>query len=84
MAESIYTLRQAHNRLAGRSVGLRPEQPTTTLAQQRATQKQSDILALPQDVSFWQPLQVTSGENIGLFYFLPDYDTPGDTTKVLR
>lgn len=84
MADAIRLNRDAQQKLAAQGVGLRSDQPTATLANQRARGQQSDIFAMPVDGTNWRPLQVldVGDSNFGRFYFLPDYDVPGDTTKV--
>lgn len=88
MAEGIYSLREAHKRLAGRGIGGRPEQPTLMASQKGAASggAAAHIMGMPQDVSEWQELQCTdvTSANLGLFWFRPDYDKPGDPTKPIR
>lgn len=88
MPEGIEVIRKGHARLVGRALGLRPEQPNVTVGQQRVTGggRQTDVFAMPHNGGSWQALQVTDplSANFGLFYFLPDYDIPGDPTKIVR
>jgi hypothetical protein len=86
MAEAIEALRMAFGRAAARQVGLREEQPMLSVAQQRLMGDRTDLFALPQDTTDWLPLQdITPGSHtFGQFFFLPDYDTPGEATMIVR
>lgn len=69
--------RQAQN-VGANGAGRRRNAAYVTLAQQRAGDAISDILALPVDNTSWQPLGVvdTSDPNFGAFYFNPFYSDP--------
>jgi len=84
--DGIRLVREAHQALAAKGVGLVSNQPTGTLANQRSRGQQSDVYAMPVEGDNWQPLQVIDPDSadFGLFFFLPDFDVPGDTTKVVR
>lgn len=87
MADGIRLMRAAVAQHAGSALGLRVDQPTGTVANQRTRgASNSDVYALPVDATSWEPLQVmdTASPNFSKFYFLPGYDVPGDTTKVIR
>lgn len=79
MADSAEIYRNAVKKIAASGVGLRSDQPTTTLANQKMRGQASDVYAMPVDGTGWQPLQVMDpgDANFGLFYFLPDYSVPG-------
>lgn len=85
MADAVRLNRDAMQILASRGVGLRSDQPTSMLANQRTRGNQSDVYAMPVDGTNWHPLQDLDVESdtFGAFFFLPGYDTPGDTTKVV-
>lgn len=78
MPESLDFLRRAHAQNTARRVGLHPEQPRYMVAQLRAASHESEILAFPEDVLAYSPLQDSNGN----FYFIPDYDTPDDGSIV--
>lgn len=65
----IELMRQAVAQLAARRVGLRTEQPRTTVTQHRTRGEESAILALPDDLRYWYPLQ----DNTGAFYSMVDF-----------
>lgn len=77
MSEQLHSWRQGMKRLNGRAIGMKPEQPTDLVGQQRIQQNQDAIFALPVDVSQRRSLQVTSGADIGKLYFLPGVSIPG-------
>lgn len=86
MADGIGLLRATVARHVAQKVGLRPEQPTASVANQKTIRNQSDVYVMPVDGQEWFPLQVldTNSDDFGLFYFYPGYDVPGDPTKVIR
>ena len=85
MADGISLVRSAVAKHVAVQVGLRPEQPTQSVANQRTTRAQSDIYAMPSDATNYYPLQVmdVTSSDFGKFYFLPDYSTPGGPDIVL-
>lgn len=71
--------RRARAIQVGRHVGLRPEQTRLVNAQQNATRKENEIVRLPIDPTYWQPLQTPDGTP----FFMIDYD-PIDSGFPLR
>lgn len=86
MAESLAAARKARAESAARQVGLRFGQPSLTVGNRQILLVQSGIVDLPTDLTNWKPLQVLdiSSPDLGKFYFLPGYDSPGDPNKPIR
>lgn len=85
--ESIETLRRATERRAGIGVNIDPKQIGMTVQNAAANRStQSDIESLPVDITNWQPLQVLdpSSAYLGVLYFLPGLDVPGNPNRVVR
>lgn len=83
--EQIHVFRHAVAKHTAGQLGLRVEQPTRTVSNQKAQLMRGDIYAMPTDANNWQPLQdLTPGSStFGAFFFLPDYSIPGGPDIVL-
>lgn len=88
MPQGLDANRKGHGNLSARQVGLRLGQPTLTVGdmQLMGTGNQSAVFALPVDTTDWQPLQVVdpTSSSIGVLYFLPDVDEPGNPNRIIR
>ena len=88
MADRVKVERDASANNSVRRVGLRLNQSNLTVADMNllGSGNQSDVFALPVDTSDWQPLQdITSGSaTLGMLFFLPDVDIPGNANRLIR
>lgn len=87
MPEAIDKFRTAHADNASKQVGLHIGQGFLPFATDQAGRGAvTEIMLLPHDLSSWQPLQDLDPDSptFGQSYFLPDFDTPGDPTKIIR
>jgi hypothetical protein len=86
MAEALAAARKARAEMTARQTGIRLGQPHYTIGNHMVGTEQGGISELPTDLSKFKPLQVldTTSVNLGKFYFLPGYDSPGDPNKVIR
>jgi hypothetical protein len=88
MAEVVKAVRDAAANNSARRVGMRLGQPNLTAGEMAmlGTGNQSDFFAMPVDSSRWQPLQdVTIGSaTLGMLYFIPDLDVPGNPNRLVR
>ncbi len=84
MPEMIELFRKAAAQNTARKVGLRAGRPNDTVLRQKAAFNESDILALPQDFSNYQPLQDLDPESdtFGAFYFMVNYDPIGGSNPI--
>ena len=86
MADMASIMRDAVARAAAQKLGLKTNQPTLTSSNQHTPRALAQIAGMPVDINDWKPLQVldTSSSNFGRFFFLPNYDVPGDPSKIIR
>lgn len=86
MATDVALARKARAENAARQVGMRVGQSYLTIGNRQRLLEQGGIVDLPSDLKDWKPLQVLdiTSPDLGKFYFLPGYDTPGDPNKVIR
>lgn len=83
---SKIALRRQTQQVSARAIGQRSDQPRIMVGQKRAMALESDIIALPVDVSQYIDMQVLDvvSSDYGKRYAIPDYDPPDDINTVVR
>lgn len=79
MAQMIEAYRKAVETLAAKKMGIDPKQPRQSASQQKTRGSESDIFALPVDITNQYPLQDLDpmSATFGDFFFMAGYDRAG-------